>query len=190
MWLFIAGGLLITVNIVLVAWLLLRTTPPVAPTVAAAPPAGTAPVTAATAPSPATSAAPASVPAATGVAPAGGNGRAGALTPSSDADTFNASELANPADFEPAQPATRNPAPAGSRDTSSLQSYAELGTDLPPLRLDLHVYATKPAERYAFINMRKVKEGDITAEGMRVLEITREGVVLSYRNNEFVLGRE
>jgi hypothetical protein len=178
MWLFIAGGLLITVNIVLVAWLLLRAAPPAAPAAGAAPPAGTAPVAAATTPPPATPVAPASAPSAPGVAPP------------SDAETFDSNEAANPADFEPAQPAARNSSPASSRDTSSLQNYAELGTDLPPLRLDLHVYAPKPADRYAFINMRKIKEGDITSEGMRVLEITREGVVLSYRNSEFMLSRE
>ena len=58
------------------------------------------------------------------------------------------------------------------------------------MRLDLHVYATNPAERYAFINMHKVHEGDTTAEGVQVREITREGVVLDYRGTEFLLGRQ
>ncbi|HEX9473134.1 MAG TPA: general secretion pathway protein GspB, partial [Steroidobacteraceae bacterium] len=61
---------------------------------------------------------------------------------------------------------------------------------LPPLRLDLHVYAANPADRYAFINMHKVREGDLTPEGVRVSQITREGVVLDYRGTEFLLGRE
>ena len=95
----------------------------------------------------------------------------------------------NPADQEPAvnsMPATVRSAPEGA----SLQNYAELNGKLPELRLDLHVYAATPAERYAFINMHKVREGDITPEGVRVLQITAEGVVLDYRGTEFLLGHQ
>lgn len=95
----------------------------------------------------------------------------------------------NPADTEPAVAP-----PAGSlRDNggaSNLRSYAELGGSLPELRLDLHVYSPNPAERYAFINMHKVREGDLTPEGVQVKEITREGVVLDYRGTEFILGHQ
>ena len=71
-----------------------------------------------------------------------------------------------------------------------MRTYAELGGSLPELRLDLHVYAANPAERYAFINMHKVHEGDITPEGVQVKEITRDGVVLDYHGTEFLLGRQ
>lgn len=95
----------------------------------------------------------------------------------------------NPADTEPAVVP-----PAGSLHdnggASSLRSYAELGGSLPELRLDLHVYSPNPAERYAFINMHKVREGDLTPEGVQVKEITREGVVLDYRGTEFILGHQ
>ena len=56
----------------------------------------------------------------------------------------------------------RRPAAAEASSTANLHTYAELGGSLPELRLDLHVYATNPAERYAFINMHKVHEGDTT----------------------------
>ena len=75
-------------------------------------------------------------------------------------------------------------------DGASLQNYVELNGKLPELRLDLHVYAAKPAERYAFINMHKVREGDLTPEGARVMQITSEGVVLEYRGTEFLLGHQ
>ncbi len=95
----------------------------------------------------------------------------------------------NPADNEPAVAP-----PAGStQDANSapgLHTYAELGGSLPELRLDLHVYAANPAERYAFINMHKVREGDVTPEGVQVKEITRDGVVLEYHGTEFLLGRQ
>jgi hypothetical protein len=35
-----------------------------------------------------------------------------------------------------------------------------------------------------------VHAGDVLPEGPRVLEITRDGVVLDWRGSEFVLGRE
>jgi general secretion pathway protein B len=98
------------------------------------------------------------------------------------------------ADSNPADTAPAVAAPVGSAHdnggASNLRSYAELGGSLPDLRLDLHVYSPNPAERYAFINMHKVREGDLTAEGVQVKEITRDGVVLDYRGTEFILGHQ
>lgn len=96
----------------------------------------------------------------------------------------------NPADDEPAVPATR--AAAGSdRDAAdhyaSLPNFGDVGGDLPELRLDLHVYAEHARDRYAMINMHRVREGDALPEGPRVLAITREGVALDYRGQEFML---
>jgi hypothetical protein len=94
----------------------------------------------------------------------------------------------NPADLE----AAVAPAPGSATVASSgsVRSYAELSGKLPELRLDLHVYAANAADRYAFINMHKVREGEVTPEGVQVREITREGVVLEYHGTEFLLGRE
>jgi general secretion pathway protein B len=61
------------------------------------------------------------------------------------------------------------------------------GTQIPELRLDLHVYATKPAERFVFINMRKLREGETLPDGVRVDEITRTGAILSFRGTRFTL---
>jgi hypothetical protein len=105
----------------------------------------------------------------------------------SDADSDQADTARNPADQEPAVTAPAARVDAGS---ANLHSYAELSGRLPEMRLDLHVYAAVPADRYAFINMRKVREGDVTPEGVRVREITRDGVVLDYQGTEFLLGRQ
>jgi len=109
--------------------------------------------------------------------------------PAAIADSGADSEAAdNPADLEPATgPAATS---ASTPRTGTVPSYAALSSTLPPLRLDLHVYGNTPAERYAFINMHKVREGDVTPEGVRVVQITHEGVVLDYRGTEFLLGRE
>jgi general secretion pathway protein B len=61
---------------------------------------------------------------------------------------------------------------------------------LPDLHLDVHVYATKPAERFVYINMRKYQEGNTLAEGPVLEHIRRDGVVLDYRGVRFLLPRQ
>jgi general secretion pathway protein B len=59
------------------------------------------------------------------------------------------------------------------------------GTQLPDLKLDLHVFAQNPSERFVFINMRKLREGESLPEGVRVDAITPRGADLSYRGTRF-----
>jgi len=57
----------------------------------------------------------------------------------------------------------------------------------PKLRLEVLLYSDAPAERMVFINGRKYKEGD-TVEGKAVVEsIVRDGAVLSYQGQRFLL---
>jgi hypothetical protein len=41
-----------------------------------------------------------------------------------------------------------------------------------------------------FVNGKRYREGDATAEGPTVVEITREGVVMSASGNRFLLSRD
>jgi general secretion pathway protein B len=61
------------------------------------------------------------------------------------------------------------------------------GMQLPELRLDLHVYAVKPADRFVFINMRKLREGETLPEGVRVEEITPTGAQLIFHGKRFTI---
>jgi general secretion pathway protein B len=61
---------------------------------------------------------------------------------------------------------------------------------LPELHLDVHVYATKPSDRFVFINMRKYKEGNTLQEGPVLERIRRDGVVLNYQGLRFILPRQ
>lgn len=61
---------------------------------------------------------------------------------------------------------------------------------LPELHLDVHVYATKPADRFVYINMRKYHEGNTLQEGPVLERIRRDGVVLDYQGLRFVLPRQ
>ena len=60
----------------------------------------------------------------------------------------------------------------------------------PELRLELHVYSTRPAERIVFINSHQYREGETTQEGARIEQITPEGVVMNMNGNRFLLPRE
>ena len=192
-WAVIVGVALVSCVVVL-AWVALRRT--------AAPAAVAATNVAAAALQPAAQAA--GAPGTAGVAAQQSTGPVATVLPGAAAPTPGTAPMAsvgagpqytatagddNPADVAPAEPAPASASPSHS-GTAGLRNYAELGGKLPELRLDLHVYAAKPADRYAFINMRKVREGDVTSEGVAVKEITPDGVVLEYQGTEFLLGRQ
>ncbi len=187
-WALVVGALLI-ISVAALAWVVLRpTAAPATAQVNPAPPTG--PVT--------PGIAAAAAPPASAMAQAQGTVPAGPVvptpvSPSASMNTMPSQNAAaaddNPADTEPAVSAP----PVSRQEASSsqnLHTYAELGGSLPELRLDLHVFSQNPAERYAFINMHKMHEGDATPEGVQVKEITREGVVMEYRGTEFLLGRQ
>jgi len=66
---------------------------------------------------------------------------------------------------------------------------AQATAGLPVLNLDLHIYATDPAQRAAFINGRRYVAGDRLPEGVDVVAISQEGVVLRYGGRQFLLPR-
>ena len=180
-----------------------------APSVAAAGPASAAPTTPLASTSSASSQAPLpqSVPArpsAAAAAPAAADSNPPAhhFSPMDAAPPVYAPEI--PADSGP--PAGASPAQRGREhdplltsredkaDQEVLPTISELdltgANALPDLHLDVHVYATKPAERFVYINMRKYQEGNTLAEGPVLERIRRDGVVLDYRGVRFLLPRQ
>jgi len=61
---------------------------------------------------------------------------------------------------------------------------------LPELHLDVHVYGTKAADRFVYVNTRKYHEGARLQEGPTVEHIRRDGVVLNYQGLRFILPRQ
>lgn len=74
------------------------------------------------------------------------------------------------------------PAPANA-------NVAALTAGLPELAIDLHIFTDDPTRRAVFINGRRYTQGDSIVEGPRVEEITRDGAVLNYRGQRFLLPR-
>jgi general secretion pathway protein B len=206
----IAIAVLLVVNLGVVMWMLLRhqhasSAPAPQPVTAAAstPPATgiTVPVVATSAPAapgtapPAPAAAPGTV-----VAPAGTAAAAPLTAPATaaaGAGTVNgAPDSANAEDYAPAE---EPPAPGfGNRvrrgTASGVPLYQDVsatpGTQLPQLRLDLHVFAARPQDRFVMINMHKLREGDTLPGGVHLDSITPEGAVLSYNGSKFLLPRD
>ncbi|HEX4389717.1 MAG TPA: general secretion pathway protein GspB [Steroidobacteraceae bacterium] len=192
----IAIGVLLAVNLMIVAWMVLRhpraeaavsVTPPplVATGQAGAPvpgaPAQQPPAPLVVAPPAATAqqvpplAVPASAPYPAGPAAAGGAGGE-----------------PNPEDYAPAQePAPMKGSHVQRGTVEGVPLYQDAtaapGAHIPPLRLDLHVYADRPQDRFVMINMHKLREGDALPEGVRVESITADGAVLSYNGSRFLL---
>jgi general secretion pathway protein B len=96
----------------------------------------------------------------------------------------------NPADYAPAvapSTATQGAQAAANRLPSRDDVVTGGGPAIPAMRLDLHVYAANPAERFVFINMRKLREGESLPDGTRIESITPTGAVVSYRGTRFTL---
>jgi general secretion pathway protein B len=99
-----------------------------------------------------------------------------------------------------AEHAARRPDPvlteadAGAEAEEVLPTISEISSAgvqaLPELHLDVHVYASKPAERFVYINNRKYQEGAKLQEGPTIERIRRDGVVLNYQGVRFLLPRQ
>jgi general secretion pathway protein B len=103
---------------------------------------------------------------------------------------------ANAADYEPAVPprpgvngAPSNATIAGDMGLPTMQDLNANGAGIPALRLSLHAYDPIPANRYVLLNSARMREGETTAEGVRLERITEFGVVMSWRGRRFILMR-
>jgi general secretion pathway protein B len=87
---------------------------------------------------------------------------------------------------------SQNPTRVAAEDLyPSFDEMRTKGTmDLPDLHIDIHVFNQQPEDRFVFINMSKLREGEQLAEGPVVAEITPEGVVLGHQGQFFVLPRD
>jgi general secretion pathway protein B len=183
-WLIVLAGLLV-INVIVLSVVLLRGTHGSAQ--ADASPGATPPAAAAPAPPPAPA------PATTyPTAPAALNPPASPpqlAPPAAAPDTANAGSTAG-ADAADDAPAVEPPRGSGGDVPTYAQAASLPGANLPELKLDLHAYALNPAERFVFLNMMKLREGQSTPAGVRVESITPDGAVLSWQGSRFFLQRQ
>ncbi len=59
---------------------------------------------------------------------------------------------------------------------------------IPEIKLSMHVYAAEPAQRFVIVNGNRQVEGD-TFEGLKLIEIRNDGIVLEREGLRFVYPR-
>ena len=57
----------------------------------------------------------------------------------------------------------------------------ELQQELPPMTISVHAYSGRPADRLVGINNRMLREGDFVVPGLKLEQITPEGMVFGYK---------
>ena len=189
-WLIVLGALLL-INIGVLGVVLLRGNHSAAPQ-ADAGSAGTGIATPPPAPAPAAptpaSATPANPPATIAL----GNQPGTAATPNSAATSADRADDAPAIEPAPAPTAASSAGSGGgSGDVPTYdQAAGAPGAHLPELKLDLHAYAPNPGDRFVFLNMVKLKEGQSSPAGVRVETITPDGAILSWQGSRFFLQRQ
>lgn len=163
---------------------------------AASPTGAPSPVGAA---SPAGTASPAAMPAAAPAAGVGANDASAHFSPMDGAPEYAPEIPVAQKETRPAaapraahshEKPVEAPQPIDEPPDEVLPSISEINMAGPELHLDVHVFATQPAERFVYINMRKYREGQTLEEGPTVERIRRDGVVLSYQGIRFLLPRQ
>src|SRR5579862_3258735 len=173
-WLIVLAVLLV-INVVVLSVVLLHGTHGTAPTTdagAAAPPPAPAPAVANPAPAVANTAVPQS-PDAAAAATAG----AGDTAADAPGDARQSDDDAPAVDPRVAgtgnQGGSVRESGTGNGDVPSYEQAATApGANLPQLKLDLHAYAANPADRFIFLNMVKLMEGQTSPQGVLVESIT------------------
>ena len=79
------------------------------------------------------------------------------------------------------------PAATPKRSTTPPDSPLPPNYVAPELSMDVHVYSEQPNQRFVLINARRYREGEQLKEGPVVEAITREGALLRYGEQRFML---
>ncbi len=194
LWLLVLAGLLV-INVIVLSVVLLRGSHGAPQT--EVPTAATAPPAAAPPPTPAMAAA--NAPPAPNPPPSGtlnSTQPPAASATASDAPSTASAGSGNAADDAPAvdPPRGAGPAPGGAAASGDVPTYSQAasvpGANLPELKLDLHAYSANPSDRFVFLNMMKLQEGQSTPAGVRVERITPDGAILSWQGSRFFLQRQ
>lgn len=81
-------------------------------------------------------------------------------------------------------------AAARAEETPTLPSRDDLlasGAAIPEANLNMHVYDATPSLRFVLLNGQRLREGEVSREGLRVEQILPDGVLLSAGGNSFML---
>ncbi len=93
----------------------------------------------------------------------------------------------SPISAQPVDTGAAAPAPA-----QSVMAMADLPVaiqqELPPMSISVHAYSGTPKDRLVGINSRLLREGDSPAPGLKLEQITPDGIIFSYKGYSFRRG--
>ncbi len=92
-------------------------------------------------------------------------------------------------------PVLEKPVSAGLTDPAQAQRVMTMGElplsirqELPGMQISAHLYSAKPRNSYVSINSQMLQEGEDLAPGVRLEQITPDGVIFSYKGYRFRRG--
>jgi hypothetical protein len=94
---------------------------------------------------------------------------------------------AQPAATAPARPRPAAAAPVAEAFPPVSELPGNVRSSLPALNLQLHLFTPAPERRLVRLNGLNLREGGSSGDGLNVVEITQDGVKLSYGGNRFFL---
>lgn len=65
---------------------------------------------------------------------------------------------------------------------------AAIQREIPDMAVQLHAYSNKPSERLVSINSIRLREGGYLMAGLRLEQITQDGMIFSYKGYRFKRG--
>lgn len=94
--------------------------------------------------------------------------------------------------MKPDMPAPMPEKPADPAQEQKVIPMAELPLqiqqEIPAMTIPLHAYSSKPRDRLVSINDRMLKEGEPLTPGLRLEQITQDGLIFSYKGYRFRRG--
>lgn len=64
---------------------------------------------------------------------------------------------------------------------------ARILTRLPSMAFSAHMYASNDDERWVRVNGKRLREGEFVEDGLRVVKIESQHVIMSFRDEEFIM---
>jgi general secretion pathway protein B len=96
-------------------------------------------------------------------------------------------KVAAPVPEQPPGTATADAAPA-QNVISLVELPLSLQQELPPMTISVHAYSGRPGDRLVGINNRMLREGEYVVPGLKLEQITPDGMILSYKGYRFRRG--
>jgi general secretion pathway protein B len=87
---------------------------------------------------------------------------------------------ATPADAQPWRP-------GGAEYVRAWELPLSVRRNMPELKLTIHVFAAEEHSRFVLVNGQRFVIGEMISDGVRLVDIRREGAVVDYRDYRFLL---